>query len=242
MKKLIAVMAAVMLCGVALAQEDTEAPTRPESPVPPEALSKFTTTWNVYTSQWLDAPRGITVKPVSLGTALYANFKVPLYRQNVTLMLGPGIAYTDFRINGTPVNPIDTNGNTITDTTFFVQLQPQEYIKNKMSLVHVELPVELQIAFNKKSGGKGFYIAPGFLGGVLVNDYMKRVWEDEHGDKRKVKDYYTRNLSKFHYGASVRVGYGWIGLNGYYSLSPLFEEGKGPGTTFYRVGLTFGGI
>jgi len=199
--------------------------------------SHMTSTLNVYSSQWLDAPKGITVRPVSPGYSLYVNYKLPLYQTHVMLMIGAGVAYTDFRTNGYPVTDAARP-----DSTYFVQLQPADYKRNKMSLLHVEVPLELRFSASSAKHKKGWYVAPGFVAGLLVNDYMKTVSEDDDGRTAKRKIYYTRNLAKYNYGASVRVGFGVVGLYGYYGLSPLFEDGKGPGMTFYKVGLTMGGF
>jgi hypothetical protein len=234
--------AALLAAGSAFAQDE---PAPPTTPLPDKrgVMEKFTTTLNIYSSQWLDAPDGITVRPVSPGYALYLNYKLPLYNPYVVLMLGPGVAFTDFRTNGYPVTPTYSNTTTGPDTTYFVQLQPSQYKRNKLSLVHIEVPVELKFSTRpKKEGGKAWFFAPGFVAGLLVNDYVKTTGEDDQGNAFKRKVYYTRNLSKYHYGASVRLGYGMFGLYGHYGLTPLFEDGPRPGMTFYKVGITLGGI
>jgi hypothetical protein len=229
------VCAALLMACSAVAQDEPSTPRPPSVPAKPKFTEKFSSTLNLYTSQWLDAPPGITVKPVSLGASVAINYKVPLYSPYVVLMLGPGVSFTDFRTNGYPV------ANESRDSTYFVQLQPAQYKRNKLSLVNVEVPVELRFATGKNKSDKSWFFAPGFVAGILVNDYVKTVGEDAKGNRLKQKVYYTPNLSKFNYGVSARLGYGFIGLYGYYGLSPLFEEGKGPGMTFYKVGITFGG-
>jgi hypothetical protein len=232
MHKLIAACLLSIICFAAFAQDEPQSNSSASSNI----TSKFTTTFNVYTNQWIDAPRGITVTPVSPSCGFNILYKVPLYKPYVTLMFGPGIAYTDYRTNGYPVSTADG------DSTYFIQLQPNEYRTNKMSILYVEVPVEIEFALPSKKGKQPWYLAPGFTTGLRVSDFMKTTGEDSNGDPIKQKIYYTRNLSDIHYGPSVRIGKGWFGLYGYYGLAQLFDDGKGPSMTVYRAGITLGGF
>jgi len=201
----------------------------------PPFAKRFTSSVNIFTSGWTAPPPGIEVETFSPGYSVYVQYKQPVAHPYVTFTVGAGLAYTDYRFNG---RLFYTENR---DSTYFEPIPATDYKRNKMSLVFLDVPLELRLATRAKNGGAGWYLAPGFSGGVLVNDYIKTTSEDQHGNPTKSKLYYTRNLMPHRYGATLRAGKGNFGLYGYYGLSELFEEGRGFGTNFYHVGITLGG-
>lgn len=204
--------------------------------IAPKFTKRFTSVVNVFTSGWTDTPPGISVEGFSPGYSFNGMYKQPIAYPYLTFIVGLGVAYTDYRFNGKVFYTENL------DSTYFQPLANTEYKRNKMSLVFLDVPLELRIASRTKKGEPGWFIAPGFSGGLLINDYIKTTSEDQNGNRTKSKIYYTKNLQQQRYGATLRVGYGNFGLYGYYGLSELFEEGKGFGTNFYHVGLTIGGL
>jgi len=61
----------------------------------------------------------------------------------------------------------------------------------------------------------------------------------KHGGT-KDKDRSSFNINAFEYAATARVGYKDVGLFATYSLTPLFESGKGPELTPFSIGISFG--
>jgi hypothetical protein len=53
----------------------------------------------------------------------------------------------------------------------------------------------------------------------------------------KFKSYEVENLNWFRYGLTARVGYANFYLNFFYSLTPLFQEGRGTEATPISIGI-----
>ena len=77
-----------------------------------------------------------------------------------------------------------------------------------------------------------FYM--GFKGGYLVNSHTK--FRD---DESKIKVYNIKNLLTYRYGPTVRIGFKKVAIHAFYSLTSIFEEGKGPEIYPFSVGLTW---
>ncbi len=56
---------------------------------------------------------------------------------------------------------------------------------------------------------------------------MKYLYKD-NGNQQKVKDDKDFNTNPFKVALTARVGYGWLNFFATYSLTPLFESGRGP--------------
>ena len=58
----------------------------------------------------------------------------------------------------------------------------------------------------------------------------------DDGGKRKY--YQLPNLLRYRYGLSAKIGVGRFNLSGFYSLSPLLKEGRGPELVPFTIGLS----
>jgi hypothetical protein len=113
-----------------------------------------------------------------------------------------------------------------------------QYKKNKINLNYVEVPFELRIRSMKESVEDrkitNFRLYLGFKAGYLVNSHTKYV-----DDESKVKVFNIKNLLTYRYGPTVRIGFKKIAFHGFYSLTSIFEEGKGPELYPFSIGLTW---
>jgi hypothetical protein len=46
-----------------------------------------------------------------------------------------------------------------------------------------------------------------------------------------------KNIEKFAYGPTLRVGYKWFNVSAYYALAPIFQKGTGPDMSPISVGF-----
>lgn len=53
----------------------------------------------------------------------------------------------------------------------------------------------------------------------------------------RIKYRNVKNLDRFAYGPTLRIGYKWFNLFGYYQLSTIFQKGKGPDIYPITVGF-----
>lgn len=109
------------------------------------------------------------------------------------------------------------------------------YQKNKLRCTYIQVP--LLFEFNTSNNpDKTFHIAFGVIGQYLIASRTKQLLEQNKFDIIRVrKDSY--NLSPFAAKAHVNFGYkGWT-VFAEYSLTPLFQPGKGPELYPFSVGL-----
>jgi len=56
-------------------------------------------------------------------------------------------------------------------------------------------------------------------------------------DQLRIKYRNVKNLDNFAYGPTLRIGYKWFHIVGYYQLSSIFQQGKGPDVYPITVGF-----
>ncbi|MEI6900924.1 MAG: outer membrane beta-barrel protein, partial [Bacteroidota bacterium] len=108
-------------------------------------------------------------------------------------------------------------------------------------LAYIEIPIEFRLKTKSKVS-----VALGLKGGYLIGSSSKYVGTGEitasnytvnTTDKVRVKFWGIKNLENFTYGPTLRVGYKWFNLTGYYMLSHLFTQGRGP--DMYPISVGF---
>ncbi len=121
------------------------------------------------------------------------------------------------------------------DTIKFVSIpRDVEYRKAKINLTYIDLPVEIKLRWKN-----GLKIVPGFKVGYLIDS--KQKYKGDRYDEQimvKEKTKTIRQLQKWSYGATFRIGYKFVTLYGYYQISDIFEKGKGPAMAPVSMGLT----
>lgn len=121
------------------------------------------------------------------------------------------------------------------DSTFMQLDTVRSYTKNKLHATYLEVPLMLE--FNTSADHyKSFHIAVGMIGGWKIGSNIKTHYEQEGENIRnKVRGHY--NLNPFKYAAALRMGYGRFTMFATYSLSTLFERGRGPEVYPFQVGI-----
>jgi len=110
-----------------------------------------------------------------------------------------------------------------------------EYHKNKLRESFVTVPLLLEINTSKRDS-RNFHIAAGVIGGLKLGSSTKQIFTvNNHTFETIRKDDY--NLFPFKLDATVRIGYGQFTMFATYSLTPLFEYGKGPELYPFTVGV-----
>lgn len=105
---------------------------------------------------------------------------------------------------------------------------------------YLDIPVEFRFSTNPDDPGRSFKVSLGFKAGILFDSFTK-IKYSQNGETKKLKNKQDFNLSRFRYGAMLRVGAGNVSVYGYYSLSPLFKSNEGPDAaeiTNFTVGFT----
>ncbi len=99
--------------------------------------------------------------------------------------------------------------------------------KSKLTTAYLAIPLSVAIDITKK-----FTIEPGVYAGIIVNSHTKHKFP-------KVKSDYLRGVNQAIAGASLTATYNSIGLYCNYNLTSLFEQGRGPETQAFSIGLGF---
>ncbi|MGB3074772.1 MAG: outer membrane beta-barrel protein [Chitinophagales bacterium] len=188
-------------------------------------------------SGWLNAPENIKSKLISGGLNINLFYEFNIVKAKVGI--APGISYS---VSGVKSNSIyKYEYSTAGSEMVYTDLEPYSdslFIKSKLSVSYVEIPVEVHIHLKPNSKKLGFLIAPGFRAGMLVGDFWKLNYHQSIVGADKLKVYGIENISPFRYGVSLRLMYYKFGLFGYYQLNHLFEENKGAAVTPYSVGIS----
>ncbi len=179
---------------------------------------------------WLDTPADVDLRVLSVGFKGYFfvdhNFGEGIF----SFAWGLGISSDNVHSNAVPVREVNEEGKPGNQVlTAFPD--EYDYDKNKFVTTYLELPLELRIITRGRSP---FKLAAGFRLGYLLADHQKII--DGYG-KRKYYDF--AHITNWRYGLSARIGVGKFGLTGFYSLTPLIEEGKGTQVIPVSVGISF---
>jgi hypothetical protein len=186
----------------------------------------------------MDMPSSINQKyHRNIGAGAYLFHDHPMNKKS-TLAWAVGVGFSSFNIhhNGIFVNQTLNNGNSYTN---MVPLADSvNYRLNKHSLSFVEIPFELRIRSMKTSTEErkrsNFKVYLGFKAGYLFNIHSKYI-----DDGLKYKLYTFNNKLLYHYGPTLRIGFKKITLNAFYSLTPLFIEGRGVPISPFSVGISW---
>lgn len=152
-----------------------------------------------------------------------------IYKDYVNLVTGIGFGFNTYQFkNPIRLNPDSSYTNYFKDSTI-------TFNKNKLKTSYVQIP--LMIEFNTSSEAhKSFHLAAGVIGGYKLGSKTLRTYEiNGYKFEEKRKDDY--NINPFKLDATVRIGYGAFTMFGNYSLTPLFENNKGPELNSFSVGV-----
>lgn len=158
----------------------------------------------------------------------FYELNISLAKSYVGLVSGMGLSFNNYRFE----NPytIEKGQN----MTLPVQLDPENLSKTKLAVTYLNVPLllEFQIPVNQNEGR--LFVNAGLIGGVKIGSHTKVKYGDT-----KDKDRSGFNLNSFKYSATARIGYKDISLFANYSLTPLFQSGKGPELTPFTIGISF---
>ena len=179
-------------------------------------------------NRWLEEPSTISLEPYSFGVNVYRMIDIP-FTHRFGIGIGLGFSSQNFHHNGQFVTTIDSSGNEFTTIEPFAA--GYDYRRNKISMNYFDIPFELR--FRSKENPR-FSVYPGFKAGYLFNAHTKTI--DGTG---KYKNYNIPGFDRFHYGISLRMGWGKaIQVYTFYQLSSMFEKGKGEVINPFEIGFT----
>lgn len=156
---------------------------------------------------------------------------IHVYRNNVNLGTGIGLTWYHYNFRGSyTLQPNVPYTFSINDSL--------NYSKNRLNACYVNIPLFLEFNTNNEDASRSFHIGGGVQAGYNVfRNKVKQKYElDGRTYKRKIKDDY--NVNPFKIDLIGRIGYGSFSIFGTYSLTPLFEENKGPRVYPFTAGIS----
>jgi hypothetical protein len=151
--------------------------------------------------------------------------------KQVGIVMAPGIEFNNYRFDHNQVLKVVDGQLTAEDAG-------KNLKKNKLTTMHVDVPLLMEFQPVLKNGERNFYISGGLVGGALLRAHTKIVYQQD-GDEQKDKERGSFRLNQFRYGVMGRIGYKHINLYGAYYVTPMFKSGNEPELHPYSVGFSF---
>jgi hypothetical protein len=185
---------------------------------------------------WDNMPDGIKPRFASLGVNAYFYKDIPFSRySNTAFAFGIGISSHNVHSNGEIVYQLNSAGQSYTALVPFPD--GYNYKKNKLAVNYLEVPLELRFRTKYKRDETPYKLRfrcyPGFKAGYLLSSHRKLK-----DDNTKIKVYNVENLMQYRYGPTLRFTFHRVSLYGFYSLTPLFNSGRGEDMYQYSLGLS----
>jgi len=199
---------------------------------------KFSTVLDVFTDVYINVPAGIQTRTINQGMNFSGLYDYRFGKSNYSFAFGVGIGAHNFFSNAFPV--IDSLGNS--QLTRIKTLYPgTNYKKSKISYTYFDIPLEFRLRTKDE-----FRAALGLKFGFLIDSHLKYKGDnflaetnDNLGaDFQSLKFRDVRNIEKLRYGVTARVGWKFINLTGFYSLTGLFKKDKGPDLYPVSIGIS----
>jgi hypothetical protein len=193
-----------------------------------KAIKRISVGAEIYQDFWLNWPAKMNVRAINQGAGGFVMYNVPFGESPVSFSLGIGIGCHNLYSN-TTINNIHT------DTIFFTPIPDSiDYKKSKLGLTYLDFPLELRLVTKDK-----IRFSVGVKLGYLLDAKTKYKGDDADGFQSTVKYRKVEHVDKFRFGPTIRFGYDWFQIMGYFSVTQVFEKGLGPELSPLSVGITF---
>lgn len=189
---------------------------------------KFDLGLGFFTDIWQDLPEGMDARTINQGFQVSLMYNHRIGKGGVSMAIGIGTSFHNLFSN-TVIPDIKA------DSISFVPIGDSiSYKKSKLQLSYFDIPFEFR--YRSKSG---FRMAFGFKAGFLYDSKIKYKGErlSDDGVEVKVKSKSVNQLETLSYGPTVRFGYKWVNVFGYFCLSNTFKKDRGPELYPISVGI-----
>lgn len=159
-------------------------------------------------------------------------YKLPIFKQYFGLTTGFGMAFSTVGFKDNYILFHDQ------DTVFAEKDTFQSYRQNGLTAGYFTVPLLLEYS-SKPKQKKSFYIAAGVVGGIRFSSYSTKTGKYENGDRFQNVVRSKYNLNPVILDATLRAGYGLIGIYASYQLNSLFKNNKTVDVFPFKVGVTF---
>jgi hypothetical protein len=188
---------------------------------------KFTVGFDLFTDIWMEKPADMKIRAINQGFNVFGTYNFELTESGKhTFSAGIGIRnnqlYSNSQIN-----------NIKADTIVFTPIT-NNYKRSKLHLVYVDFPFEFRFRFDDK-----WKLGVGFKLGIILDSKTKYYGDiTATGPRVLQKNKKVNSLEKYTFGPTLRVGYKWVSLFGYYQPTHIFSRDLGPDLYPISVGIT----
>lgn len=207
MKKIILVLLAAMLAISSFSQDKRT-----------ETLRKFSIGLDLFTDIWINKPDKVDGRGFNQGLNFCMMYNRPFGESKLSFAIGAGMGFHNFYSDSRIIN-------ISADSIFFTPIADSvDYKKSKLGLSYIEVPFELRIKTEKK-----LRVSIGGKVGYLVDAKTKYKGENFLGGSQIIfKDKQVEQIQKFVFGPTLRIGYDWFNIFGYYQVTQVFYKDQGP--------------
>jgi hypothetical protein len=177
----------------------------------------------------------------------FAEWYIPIHKHRFGLVTGLGSEWNNYELkHNIKLNPqggrfvYDNVDEFNKDYTWGEVDTVLDYSKNRFKTWFVNAPLLLVLNAGDNKN-KSFHLSVGAIFGLNLQTKMKYKYRLD-GDSKKEKDKQSFNTNPFRVSATVRGGVGWFNVFATYSLTPLFESGRGPELYPFTIGITLLGF
>jgi len=189
---------------------------------------KFDLGLGFFTDIWMDMPENTKARTINQGFLINLMYNHRIGDGGVSMAIGIGTSFHNLYSN-------TFIPNIKADSISFERIGDSiDYKRSKLQTSYFDIPFEFR--YRSKNG---FRMAFGFKVGFLYDSKVKYVGErlSDDGVEVKWKNKGVKQLETVQYGPTIRFGYKWVNVFGYFALSKLFKEDRGPQTYPITVGI-----
>ena len=190
----------------------------PAQVVNESAKKRISIGFGMFTDIWMNKPEGMKTRNINQGVNVFGTYNIPFGKSNFSFAIGLGINVHNLYWN----YMYDASH----DSVQFVKIPDNiGHRRSKLTIPYFEIPMEFRFKTKSK-----FAVGVGFKVGTMVYAHSKWIGDDylfNSTNTLKASFKGIKNLEKFEYGPTLRIGYKWFHINGYYALSNIFVSGTG---------------
>lgn len=184
-------------------------------------------------TNWIHNVPGLKTKWYSRGFNFYIMYDFQIKKSFFSIAPGLGVSQTNVyhRSEMTDTSAAGIQFNPIAN--------PDNIKTNKLTMTHIEIPLEFRFRTKPDKLDNMWKFAVGFKAGIRVDGYTKTTTKSP---KHTIIEKPYPDLNLFRCGPTLRVGYSSFNITAYYGVLSIFKNGRGPKVNEFSVGLSFNGL
>jgi hypothetical protein len=153
---------------------------------------------------------------------LYYQYDLRILRSRFSLAPGVGLGMDRYKFKNNYTIAYEPGTSLLTLNESELAVKKSQLITN-----YLDVPIALRYSSNPENPNRSLRIEAGFRAGLLISSFTKLKYTDD-GEIVKEKIRRNWNLNQYRYGFFGKIGTGNFNIFGYYNMSTLFQNGKGP--------------